>query len=85
LLTIWERVAADDVAAANRLYERLMRRIRILDVFPEAGAPRSELHPRGRVLVEEPYLIYYRPLADGGMRIVRVLHGSRKIGPTIFR
>lgn len=85
LLGIWEHIAAKDVAAADRVYARLMDRMRIAELFQDAGAPRPDLHPHGRVLVEEPYLICYRPVGRGLLRVARVLHGARRIGPAAFR
>jgi plasmid stabilization system protein ParE len=35
------------------------------------------------MLVERPYLILYR-LVPGGVQVVRVLHGARRIDPPLF-
>jgi toxin ParE1/3/4 len=83
LLAIWFKVAADDVAAADRLFGRLEARLRILETFAEAGRSRPDIAPGARVLVERPYLILYR-LVPGGVQIVRVLHGARRIDWLLF-
>lgn len=83
LLEIWEGVAAHDPAAADRLYDRLAARLRILDDFVEAGVARPDIAPEARMLVERPYVILYRVPPDG-IQIVRVLHGARHSRDTLF-
>lgn len=73
----------DNPDAADRLLDRLEVRVRILETFPEAGAARPDIAPEARMLVEPPYLLLYR-LISGGVQIVRVLHGARRIGPPLF-
>ncbi len=48
------------------------------------GAPRPELAPGARMLVEGSYLILYfaEPRA---VRVVRVVHGARDITPDLLR
>ena len=83
LLAIWRDVAADDPAAADRLFDRLKARVRILETFPEAGPSRPDIAPDARVLVEWLYLILYR-LVPGGVQVVRVLHGARHVDRPLF-
>ena len=83
LLEIWEGVAAHDLAAADRLYDRLAARVCILEDFVEAGVTRPDIAPGARMLVERPYVILYRVLPDG-VQIVRVLHGARHLQGTLF-
>lgn len=83
LLAIWLDVAADDPAAADRLFDRLEARVRILETFAEVGRARPDIAPDARVLVEPPYLIFYR-LVPGGVQVVRVLHGARYIDGLLF-
>lgn len=83
LLAIWRDVAADDPAAADRLFDRLEARVRILETFAEAGPARPDIAPDARVLVERPYLLLYR-LVPGGAQVVRVLHGARHIDRLLF-
>jgi toxin ParE1/3/4 len=83
LLAIWRDVAADDPAAADRLFDRLEARVRILETFAEAGPARPGIAPDARVLVERPYLIRYR-LVPGRAQVVRVLHGARHIDRPLF-
>lgn len=73
----------DNLAAADRVYDRLEARVKILERFPEAGVARPDIAKDARVLVESPYLILYR-LVPGGTQIVRVLHGAREIDDSSF-
>jgi toxin ParE1/3/4 len=84
LLDIWLYIGGDNPAAADRVYARLAARIRILEKRPSAGRPRPEIAPDARSLVEPPFLILYRVVANG-VQIVRVLHGRRRIDPALFR
>ena len=64
---------------ALRLIDRIEARCASLDQFPERGVAYSHADLRHlRRLVEAPYVIVYE--IDGTVvRIVRVLHGSRRI------
>lgn len=83
LLDIWIGIARDNPVAADRVYDRLEVRVRILEAFPEAGPARPEIAENARVLVEAPYLILYHILA-GHVQIVRVLHGAQDINAALF-
>jgi toxin ParE1/3/4 len=83
LLDIWVVIALDDPVAADRVYERLAERVHILERFPQAGAVRPDIDEAARVLVERPYLIFYRLLPEA-TQIVRVLHGARDIHGILF-
>lgn len=83
LLDIWVEVATDDPGAADRLYDRLEARVRILESFAEAGVVRPDINPEARMLVERPYVILYRILPEY-VQIVRVLHGARDLQAMLF-
>jgi toxin ParE1/3/4 len=83
LLDIWLGIAPDNQAAADRVYDRLEARVRILQQHPEIGPARPDIAPDARVLLEAPYLILYRILPDA-LQIVRVLHGARRIDLALF-
>ena len=84
LIELWQYIAAEDPAAADRLYERLEAHIRVLETFPQAGPARPEIAADARILIQRPYLILYRLLGDD-VQIVRVLHASRRITPRMFQ
>jgi toxin ParE1/3/4 len=82
-MNIWQYIAVENPAAADRLYARLAHRMRLLEARPRAGRPRPEISPEARSLVEPPYVIFYRIVADG-VQIVRVLHGRRRFDRALF-
>lgn len=83
LLDVWIGIARDDPVGADRVYDRLEARMRILERFPEAGMARPDIAEEARMLVEPPFVILYR-LVAGAAQIVRVLHGARRIGASVF-
>lgn len=83
LLEIWLGIAPHALDAADRIYDRIEARLRILETFAEAGPARPDIAPDARALLERPYLILYRIVA-GGAQIVRVLHGARNIDRSMF-
>ncbi|MGH7037767.1 MAG: type II toxin-antitoxin system RelE/ParE family toxin [Stellaceae bacterium] len=83
LIDLWLLIHEANPAAADRHLQRIEARIEILKHFPEAGQRRRDIAPDARVLVEPPYLILYR-LIPGGVQIVRVLHGAKRISRAVF-
>jgi toxin ParE1/3/4 len=83
LLDIWLTIAIDNPQAADRVYERLERRMATLAQFPLIGVAQPAIASNARMLVERPYLILYQVTSDG-VQIVRVLHGARDVDATLF-
>lgn len=52
LREVWFGIAVENRAAADRFVRRLTARIASLADFPAIGAPRPDLAPNARVLVE---------------------------------
>ena len=75
---IYEWIASDNPAAAERLVTRLATSARNLAAFPERGAPRPELGVEVRSLVVGRYLILYR-VEPERVDIVRFVHGAREL------
>jgi toxin ParE1/3/4 len=74
---IWDYIARDNPAAANRMLDELNERFVLLSNNPEIG----ELQPlladgTYRRFTCRNYVIYYRPMEDG-IVLVRILHGAR--------
>lgn len=80
---MWQAVAEHNITAADRVYDRIEARLEILQTFPEAGVVRPNIAPDARLLIEPPYLIFYR-IAPDAIQIVRVLHGARNIDAKLF-
>jgi len=80
---IWDRIAEDDRAAAERFAADIRQKCRLLADNPRLGRARDELRPGLRSFPVRRFLIFYRPLPDG-IQVVRVVHGARNI-EALFR
>ena len=78
ILEIWEYVADDNIAAADRWVDRLDEQLRLLAAQPMMGRARDELAPAVRSFPFGRHVVFYVPL-DDGIDVVRVLHGARDI------
>ena len=76
---IWDYVAKDSPAAADRLLARFQEKFLLLAKQPLLGQTREELRAGIRSFVVGNYVIYYQ-LVNDRIRVVRVLHGSRDVG-----
>lgn len=85
LLDIWEFIAGDNIDAADRVQDAAFRAFERLASMPELGTRRKLANPRLKSVRCWPvpgfhqYLIFYRPVDQQGVEIVRVLHGARNI------
>lgn len=75
---IWQRIAEDDIAAADRWADRIVEATNRLSAFPDSGAPRPEIGSAVRSIVVGRYLVLYRVGPDS-VDIVRVVHGAREL------
>lgn len=75
---IWDYIAADNIAAADRTLERFHELIHMLARQPLIGESRDDLLPHLRSFPAGNYVIYYFPIPNG-VRIVRVIHAARDI------
>ncbi|OFZ97314.1 MAG: plasmid stabilization protein [Betaproteobacteria bacterium RIFCSPLOWO2_02_FULL_62_17] len=78
ILEIWDYIAEESVAAADRWVDRLDEQFRVLATQPMMGRARDELAPGVRSFPFGRYVVFYVPL-DDGIDVVRVLHGKRDI------
>jgi toxin ParE1/3/4 len=65
--------------AANRLIKEITRRFAILRDHPNMGRGQDKLLVNLRSFAVKNHIIFYQPF-EGGIEILRVLHGSRDIG-----
>ena len=85
LLDIYVLIGLEHPAAAERYFDRIEQKARLLQSQPRMGVRRSDIRPGLRMLVETPYLLLYRtdPDTDEGVittvEIVRVLDGRRDL------
>ena len=78
VLEIWDYIADDGIAAADRWVDRLDKQFQVLAMQPMMGRARDELAPGVRSFPFGRYVVFYLPL-DGGIDVGRVLHGARDI------
>jgi len=78
ILEIWDYIADDSVAAADRWLDELDAKFNLLATQPMMGRVRDELEPGMRSFPFGRYVIFYMPI-DEGIDVVRVLHGARDI------
>jgi toxin ParE1/3/4 len=76
--SIWDYIAADSPAAADRLLERFQETFARLARHPLMGRARDELRPGLRSFSVRKYVVYYR-FFEGRVIIVRVIHGARDV------
>jgi toxin ParE1/3/4 len=75
LIDIWEFIAADNIRAADTLYDNLADGISLLQRFPELGHTRDDLPKEYRCLTRGNYLICYR-VQEKLVIVVRIVQGS---------
>jgi toxin ParE1/3/4 len=78
LESIYDFISRDSPARADRFVRRLEVACQRLADMPGMGRAWPNLGPNVRKFPFGEYLIYYRP-SDGGIEVVRVLHGARDI------
>ena len=74
ILDIWDHIAEDSLAQADRWVDRLDEKFKLIAGQPLIGRARDELRsfPFGR------YVIFYALIEDG-IDVVRVLHSARDV------
>ena len=76
---IWDYIAQDNLAAADRLVDELFEAFAGLAAMPEKGYIRQELTNKlVRFWVVRNYLIVYRP-SSTPLQILAVIHGARNV------
>lgn len=80
LIQIWQFIADDSVAAADRFLDRIEKTLAMLRDNPLAGQPRPELAKNLRSFPIGNYMLFYRSLADG-IDLARVISSYRDIQP----
>ena len=78
ILEIWDYIADDNPAAADRWVDQLDAQFRLLATQPKMGRARNELAADVRSFPVGRYVVFYVPF-DAGIDVVRVLHSARDI------
>jgi toxin ParE1/3/4 len=85
LLEIYARIGLEQPAAAERYFDRIEAKAKLLQSQPRMGLRRPDIRPSVRMLVEAPYLILYRTLPDtdegpiDAVEIIRLVDGRRDL------
>lgn len=78
ILEVWDYIADDNPAAADRSVDQLHAQFLVLATQPVMGRARNELAPGVRSFPVGRYVVFYVPL-DDGIDVVCGLHGVRDI------
>lgn len=85
LLEIYELIGLEQPAAAERYFDRIEAKAKLLQSQPRMGLRRPDIRPSVRMLVEAPYLLLYRTLPDtddgpvDAVEIIRLVDGRRDL------
>lgn len=80
---IWFHIAFHNVAAADRVLDRLDTTITMLAKHPDAGRRRDDLGHDIRAFPVANHLICYRAV-PGALQILRILHTAQDISSELF-
>jgi toxin ParE1/3/4 len=75
---IWDYIAKESPAAANRVVGRILSTCGLLAKQPHMGQARPELGRDLRSFSVGNYVVFFRPDADG-IGVARVLHAARDV------
>ena len=84
-------IARDNLEAGKRFYDAVEDALEKLARMPGMGAIREVRKPALQGLRSWPirhyenYLIFYRPLKEGGIEVLHVLHGARNVERIVER
>jgi len=82
LAEITDFIALDNPERAFEFEEELIARARKIAQAPQAYVERPELREGIRSCAHGAYVIFFT-IDDQGIRIERILHGSRDLGPLV--
>mgnify|MGYP001604054192 CR=1 FL=1 len=77
LIEIWDRIAKDNLSAADRLLRRIDETCKLLSRQPEMGQSQEQYRAGLRSFTVGNYIIFYHPIRDG-IEVYRILHGARQ-------
>lgn len=85
LIDIYTCIGLDSPSAAERVFDALETKVRLLIDYPRLGVRRPDIRPSTRILIEGPYLILYETHPDSDQdldnaaEIVRIVDGRRNL------
>lgn len=75
---IWDYIARDNPAMADRVIDKIAAKCEMLARQPLIGEARPDLATNLREVPVGNYVLFYRPLSDE-IVVVRVLHAARNV------
>ena len=75
---IWDYIAIDSIAAADRFLDRIDGTCELLARHKDLGQLRSEIAAGVRSFVVGNYVLFYRS-TDDGIELARVIHAARDV------
>ncbi len=78
LFEIWDYIATDSIAQADKMSDEFDRVFSLLAENPEIGRAREELEEGLQSFPVAHYVIFYEAVQEG-IEVLRVLHGARDI------
>jgi toxin ParE1/3/4 len=75
---IWLYIAERNPLAADRLIDKLERTLFSISRNPQLGETADQYRAGLRRFTVGKYVLYFEPIHDG-IRLIRVLHGARRI------
>jgi toxin ParE1/3/4 len=82
LRKIWLYIARDNVSAADRMIDRFEEDLLLLAQQPLMGQSAEQYRAGLRQFTAGNYVLFYE-LIEEGIRLIRVLHGARKLDELI--
>jgi len=85
LLQLYVDIGSEQPAAADKYYLRIEEKARLLATQPRMGARRWDIKPHLRMLVEAPFVMFYRITPDADdvpvdtVEIVRIVNGRQDL------
>ena len=85
LIEIYTYIGLDNPSAAERIFDTIRAKAKLLVNHPRLGVRRPDIRPSTRMSIEGPYLILYEthPDCDEGniddVEIVRIVDGRRNL------
>lgn len=78
-IEIYEYIASDNIAAADKHHKLLRQRCLNLVDQPRIGSKRDKIRPGLRSIAEGDYVIFYRVVDEDTIAVLRVVHGKRDV------
>lgn len=84
LIDILVHIGRHNSLAADNFADEVEQKCHLLAQFPGMGAERDDVPEGVRAFAVGNYVLFYRPI-DGGIEVLRVLFGGRRITPRMFQ